>query len=64
MKNPYKFKLESKMTQAERIEAVAHIAYEELKNKGEVSFKFLMAFFPTWGEETLTKGIEMAVEKN
>lgn len=64
MNNPYKFKLESKMTTAERVETVAHIAYEELQNKGEVSFKFLMAFFPTWGEETLTKGIEMAMGKN
>lgn len=64
MKNPYEFKLESRMTNAERAEAVAHVAWEELQNKGEVSFNFLMAFFPTWGEKTLTKGIEMVMQDN
>lgn len=61
MNNPYQFKLENKMTRAERIESVAHVAYEELQKNGEVSFKFIMAFFPTWGESTLTAGIEMAL---
>ena len=61
MNNPYQFKLESKMTRAERIETVAHVAYEELQKNGEVSFKFLMAFFPTWNESTLTAGIKMAM---
>ena len=58
---PYEFKLESKMTRAERIEAVAHVAYVELQKNGAVSFKFLMAFFPTWNESTLTAGIKMAM---
>jgi hypothetical protein len=63
MNNPFKFKLENKMTKSERIESVAHIAYEELQKNGEVSFKFMMAFFPTWSEATLTAGINLALGK-
>lgn len=57
--NPFKFKLERRMTKAERVQSVAHVIWEEVEKNGDVTYSFLFKFFPTWSIDTIEEGMKL-----
>ena len=57
--NPFKFKLERRMTKAERVQSVAHVIWEEVEKNGDVTYGFLFKFFPTWSADTIEEGMQL-----